>query len=71
MTMANAIERRLRALERLLALEDYDAPAIWRQALEAYEQGRPLPRQLAGDGLALACLDLLERSEPDDTESTA
>ena len=47
-------ERRLRRLERIRAAEDFDPAEAHRRAVEAYENGRPIPEDMTGEARSIA-----------------
>jgi hypothetical protein len=49
-----AIERRLRRLERHRAAEDFDPVEAHRLAVEAYENGEPIPPSFTGEARSIA-----------------
>jgi hypothetical protein len=48
------IERRLRRLERHRAAEDFDAIEVHQRAVEAYENGEPIPESFTGEARSIA-----------------
>jgi hypothetical protein len=48
------IEQRLRRLERHRAIEDFDPAEVHRRAVEAYENGEPIPEGFAGEARSIA-----------------